>query len=160
MLPFELAGELLSDAEGVRSRLFDRNVGGFTVAVVPVPVPAPAPVADVVEVVDDVVATPTWLLVLQLSRESNGLTGLLLLTDFSLSPVPLESSDLTILDSPSLCREAFIRSGLRGGGSGGSDAAMVGPAARPFICIPHTTGAPPCPCACASASESDSHSDL
>lgn len=39
-----------------------------------------------------------------------------------------------------------MRSGLRGGGSGGSDAAMVGPAARPFICIPpHTTEALPVP---------------
>lgn len=51
-----------------------------------------------------------------------------------------------LTDSPSLCREAFMRSGLRGGGSGGSDAAMVGPAARPFICIPpHTTEALPVP---------------
>lgn len=41
-----------------------------------------------------------------------------------------------LTDSASLCREAFMRSGLRGGGSGGSDAAIVGPAARPLICIP------------------------
>jgi len=101
LLPFELAGELLSEAEGVKSRLLASSVGGFTGGVVPVtvpvpvPVPVPAPVADaVVEVEDATAATPTWPT--WLSRESSGLTGLLLLTDFSLSPIPLESSDLTI----------------------------------------------------------------
>ena len=40
-----------------------------------------------------------------------------------------------LTDSLSLCNEAFMRSGLRGGGSGGSEAAMVGPEEVPFICI-------------------------
>lgn len=86
--------ELLSEAEGVKSRLLASSGGGFTGGVVPVPVPVPTPVVPVaVEAADATAATPTWLL---LSRESNGFTGLLLLTDFSLSPVPLESSDLAI----------------------------------------------------------------
>jgi len=48
---------------------------------------------------------------------------------------------IVLTDSPSLCSEAFMRSGLRGGGSGGSEAAIVGPAARPLICMLTTTNA-------------------
>lgn len=40
-----------------------------------------------------------------------------------------------LTDSASLCNVALMRSGLRGGGSGGSDAAMVGPLFAIFICI-------------------------
>lgn len=40
-----------------------------------------------------------------------------------------------LTDSLSLCNEALMRSGLRGGGSGGSEAAIVGPVLVPFICI-------------------------
>lgn len=40
-----------------------------------------------------------------------------------------------LTDSLSLFNEAFMRSGLRGGGSGGSEAAIVGPEDVPFICI-------------------------
>lgn len=60
-------------------------------------------------------------------EEPGGGTGLVLVLFLVLG---------VLTDSASLCREAFMRSGLRGGGSGGSDAAIVGPAARPLICIP------------------------
>lgn len=88
LLPFELAGELLlvSEAEGVSSRLPASRLGCFKVD-------GAAPADEVEEVIPPPAA---WLLLLLLSRESTGLTGLLLLTDFSLSAPTLESSDLTI----------------------------------------------------------------
>uniref|UniRef100_A0A1A9UF84 Uncharacterized protein n=1 Tax=Glossina austeni TaxID=7395 RepID=A0A1A9UF84_GLOAU len=95
---------------------------------------------EVVADADDIVVAATAKGVLAVSNDSNGFNGLLLLTLLSSNDLNMimflcwnGSSASSILleedsvNSLSLCNEALMRSGLRGGGSGGSEAAIVGP---------------------------------
>lgn len=94
LLPFELAGELLLPAsetatttpdDGVRSFLLANKLGGFNGAL-----------DEDVDVAEEEVVEE--LVMLLLSSDSNGFTGLLLFTDFSLRDAAddEESSDLAI----------------------------------------------------------------